>query len=236
MGYVENGFNTRRNQVEDNILYETKDPRLAGVNPGIVINYRNQNQVDPFSDRQVFQQNSQPSSYARGPTTINRLSPVPISQAYLPFPNWRSASVTPSSPSEYPPTLPVTDDDESDHRPPTPTNVTYPMTTAVPNQSYNWGASANKPPGSYRVHSAYITPPDSSDGHGPPTIIQRRLSSDGQRQSVPPPIPLKNPLRRVMSMRTILNVSSSTSPDPPSLSGYSLTTRPWSQVHESKPE
>jgi len=212
MGYVENGFKAHRNELGENVLYETKNPFLTGVNPGIVINYRNQNSDDPFSDRQAYQPNPQPAPYARGPTTINRLSPVPLSKAYIPFPNWRRASDTPSSPSMYPSTLPVTEDDESDRRSPTPTNVGIPNTTAGPNQSYNWGASANKP-NAYRINPGpYATPPDSSDGHGSPTIVQQRQSSDEQRQSVPPPIPPKNPLRTALSMRTILNVSFPNSP------------------------
>ena len=207
MGYVENDLNAHRNEAGENVLYETKNPRLAGVNPGIVINYRNQNPDNPFSDRQAYQPDPQLSSNARNPTSINRLSPVPPSQAYLPFPNWRRASDTPSSPSMYPSTLPMTEDDESDCRSPTPTNAAIPKATAGPNQSYNWGASANKP-NSYRINPGpYLTPPNSSDGHGPPTTVQQRQSSDDQRQSVPPPIPPRNPLRRALSMRTILNVS-----------------------------
>ena len=217
--YVENGFNTQRSEVGNNVLYETKNPRLAGVNTGVVINYRNQNTEDPFSDRQAYQLDSQPSSYARGPTTINRLSPIPLAQAHIPFPNWRRASDTPSSPSMYPSTLQATEDDESD-RVPTPTPVATHKAAAGPNQSYNWGASANKP-NSYRVNQAYVTPPDSSDGHGPPTIRQQRLSSDGHRESIPPPIPPRNPLRHALSMRTLLNVSSSTALIP--LSEHSLT-------------
>ena len=212
-GYVRNGFGTQGNGIGDDILYETNNTRLAVTNPGFVVNYRNQNVDDPFADHQAYQPTSQPPSNGMGPTTINRLSPLPLSQAYLPFPNWRPASVTASSPSVYPSTLPLTEDDESDHRIPTPTPVAIPKTTAGPNQSYNWGASVNNP-NSYRVNQAYVTPPDSSDGHGPPTIIQRRTSSDDQRHSVPPPIPPKNPLRTVLSMRTMLNVSSPPPPPP----------------------
>ena len=209
MGYVDSvssthGFNVQRNDIEDNVIYETRSPRLAGINPGIVVNYRNQNPDDPFSDRQVYQQKPQPVSHGKGPTTNNRFSITAPYQAHLPFPNWRRVSETPSSPSVYATSLPAVEDGESDHRLPTPTRATFQRTTGGPSQIYNWGASAKKPGSSGSgfpvIPEAYITPPDSDDGRGSPV----RLPYD---EPIPPPIPPKNPLRTAMSMRTLLNVS-----------------------------
>lgn len=210
MGYVEStssthGFNVQRNDVGDNVIYETRNPRLAGINPGIVVNYRDQNPEDPFSDRPVYQSMPRQASYGKGPTAINHFSAVTPPQAHLPFPNWRRVSETPSSPSVYATSLPAAEDSES--QPSTPTSFTFRKPTTVPSQSYNWGASAKKP-SSYGIPvipEAYITPPNSDDGRDTP--VQRERQS-GEHQYTPPSIPPKSPLRTAMSMRTLLNVSS----------------------------
>ena len=212
MGYAESGssthvFNIQRNDIENEVLYETGNPPFAGINPGLIVNYRSANPDDPFSDRHMYQPKPLSASYGRGPTAINHLSTTTPSQAYPPFPNWGHVSGTPSSPSVYPATLSVEENDEPDQLP-TPTTIEYPKLTAAPSQSYNWGASAKKP-SSYRVpirREIYMSPPDSEDDHGSPSVIHQEPPSDGQRRSIPPPIPPKSPLRAAMSMRTILNV------------------------------
>ena len=213
MGYAESGssthgFNIQRNDVGENILYETKKPPLAGFDPGVVANYFKQNPDDPFSDRHVYQPKPRPVSYWKSLTTTDNLSTATPSQAYLP--NLRRTSDTPSSPSVYPTSLTVAEDGKSDRQPPTPTNVAFPKTTAVPSRSYNWGASAKKP-SSYGVlvhPEAYMAPPDSADDKGSLATVQQEPPVDGQHQSIPPSIPPKSRLRTATSMRTILNVSS----------------------------
>ncbi|KAF9651876.1 hypothetical protein BDM02DRAFT_428576 [Thelephora ganbajun] len=200
------GLNVQRNDVGNGILYETRNPRLTGINPGIVVNYRDRELDDPFSDRQAYQQNPRPAFYGKGPAAVNHSLAVTSSRAYLPFPSWRPASEISSSPSLYPATPSVTEDGDSVHQLPTPTSVAYPRTT--PNQGYNWGASAKRS-SSYRASAqpeAYRTPPGSDDGQGSPAIAQQEPPTDGQDRSIPPPIPPKSPLRAAMSMRTILDV------------------------------
>lgn len=225
-GYVEigsltSGFTAQRNDVGDNILYETKNPRLAGTNPGIVVNYRNQPVDDPFSDNQIYQSKLRPTSSSRS-SPINNMSTVAPSKAYLPFPNWRPASQTSSAPSIYPATLP--DDNDSDHQPPTPTSITYPKTATGSSQSYNWGASARKP-NSYGIpvnFGAYTTPSDSDEEQGSSTGVQQETPSVGYHQYVPP----RSPLRAAMSMRTLLNVSSSALPGISTSTEHNLTNLP----------
>jgi len=212
MGYVENtssahGFNIQRNDVGENILYETKNPHLAGINSRVVVNYRNPNTDDPFSDRHVCQPKPGPASRGQGHTTIDHLVAVTPSRAYLPFPNWQRVSETPSSPSIYPASLSAEGSDEPDQLP-APTTIAFSKTPGVPNQSYNWGARAKKL-SSHRVPvnpEVYVTQPSSDDSQSSPTVAQQEPPSDEQRRSVPPPIPPRSPLRRAMSARTILNV------------------------------
>lgn len=96
----------------------------------------------------------------------------------------------------------VAEDDGTDDQLPTPPDIAFPKATVVPGQSYGWGASATEQPSLYRITAApethTMTPPDSEDDQG---------SSDEPRQSFPPPIPPKSPLRRGASMRTMSDVS-----------------------------
>ncbi|KAF9651874.1 hypothetical protein BDM02DRAFT_424900 [Thelephora ganbajun] len=227
MEYMESGPSTQglgrqRNDVEVDALYGIRSPRLAGMNPGIIVNYRDR-ELDNPKGRQVYRPKPRPNSYGKGPAVVNHSLAVTSSRAFLPFPYWQPVSEAPPSQSIYSTILPVAEDDNLVHQLPTPTSIAYPKATAAPYQSYNWGASA-------RRHSSYmfpvnpetsmVTPPyPEDDDQG----LRQKASFPGPRQSYPPPIPPRNPLRRAMSMQTILDVSSLTPSNLLSLSGHTLT-------------
>lgn len=208
MGYAENGssthgFNTQRNDGGNNVLHEAGTPHLAGVDPGATVNHRDQNPNNPFADPHTHPSTLRQGFTGGGPTTVNHLAPITPTPAYLPVPDWKRVSEAPSSPSVYPASL-VIEDDESDHQMATPMSAAFPRTTASPNRNYNWGASANKP-NSYKVNpGAYMTPPDTDDEYRYSVFVE----DEGPPQSVPPPIPPKNPLRPAAPARTLLTVSS----------------------------
>ena len=193
------GLNRRQNDVWNDTLYRT----------GTVVDLQNRDSDDRWA-RQSYQTKRQKTSY--GDSTISGNYPLITtpSRAYLPFPSWRRFSETPTSPSIYPASLSATDDDEPDHWLSTPTSIAHPKIAVLPSQSYNWGSSAKKPR-SRRVPvnpEAYImTPFDSEDDRDSSIITQQKAPFEELRLSSPPPIPLKSPLRRAMSMRTMLDVS-----------------------------
>lgn len=202
------GLDRHRSVVRNDTLHETWSPRLARNNHGIIVNSRNWDSDDPLA-RQTYCPKPQNLSYGNGTLHKNHSLMITPSRAYLPFPNWRRVSDTPSCSSVHPST-PPTAEEEPDHQLPTPTSIACLNPAVVPNPSYSWGASA-KNTSSYRSSASHethmMTTPDSEDDRGPPIARRQNLSSDGLRQSFPPSIPPKNPLRKAHSMRTMLNVS-----------------------------
>lgn len=195
LGHPESGFMTQeltkqRTDGEKGIFYDPRHPRLAGISPRFVVGHRSDNQGG-LQDRQV----SQPPPHNRGLLTVDR--PPAITQ-FRPhpvlFPDMRRVSQTPSSPSIYPPTLAMVDDDVSFWQHPNPTSIAYQKRTTFLNQSHNRGAKRSlrrvpvKP-------EAYTVPPDSGGGQGSLNVVRREPPCDGDRRPAPPPIPPKSHLR-----------------------------------------
>ena len=211
MGHTENessiqGLNRQRSDVRNDALYGARGLRPA------VTNCRDQDTEGPLV-HQRYPPKPQQTPYGNGTTNRNPSLKITPSREYLPLFSWQSISEVPPSPSIYPATLPVAEDDEPDHPLPTPTSIAPPKPAAFPNQGCNWGTSANKPR-SYRVpvnHEAYMMAPlDSEDDRGFPAVARQKTPCDEPR--LPPPIPPRSPLRRVLSAQTMLNVSFFTFP------------------------
>lgn len=211
-------YDMRRGNFWGDSLYELVRPRSVGINPGNAVTHSNRDSEDPLVHRQ-YQPKAEQIPHGVSIPRAHHSSIITPSRAYLPFSGWRHIPETASSPSAYPATLSVEADDEvdgeSDHRLPTPTSITRPTAAAFPNQSYSWDASANESR-SYRVFvepdTRTIIPSDPGSDRGSRTASWQYPPSDGTRHSSPPPIPSRNPFRRVTWTRTTPNVSPLISP------------------------
>ena len=206
------GLTGQQFNVGDDALREAKHPYLVGINPGFVVNRRDRGGT---LDRQTHRQDPRPPPDDKGPTTANHSWATIRSRAYSLFPNWRRLPRVPPSPSIHPATSPVVEDDGSARQLPAPTSIASPKTAAVLDQSYNRGASSKRldpyralvGPGTYMM-----IPLNSEDDQGRTTAPLVKSPFDGPCAPVPPPIPPKSPLRRLMPMQTIVDVSLSPPP------------------------
>lgn len=147
-------------------------------------------------DHQEDPPKSHPPSLDENPTTANHSLISTPSRAYLPFPNWRRFSRSPSSPR-------IEEDGDSVRRMSIPMSVLYPETTAVRNLDSDYDSTAEKP----ALHGYPVAPPNLEPDRGYTDSSRTDPHCDGPRQSRPPPIPSKSHLRRALSTRTMLNVS-----------------------------
>jgi hypothetical protein len=215
--YMESGFPTRspteqQSDVGDPPSRRIKHPYLAGTNSGFPTNYRDR---DDTLGRQAYGQEPRPPPYDKDPTTVNRSLAKTQPRTYIPFPKRRRPPQTPPSPSIYSTTLPVAEDDNSVHQLPTPTSIACLKSPAVPNKIYDPGESSKRvssdrvlvDPGTYMM-----TPLELEDDEGYTAVSLIKPPSDGPCELCPPPVPPKSPLRRVVSMGTMLDVSFSPPP------------------------
>lgn len=180
-------------------MYRDRHPRLARINPE-----SRDGDLDDPPHYQVSRPMSQSYLQDQGPSLT-----ITQSRSYLPFPDRRRVSQTPSSPSIYPPTLAVVNDDVSTCQLPNPTSIPCQKNTTVLDQGYNCGASAKR----HTLHRApvepgiYMTPPDSGYDKSSPNVVQQEPVCDRGRRHVlppiPPPIPPKSPLRTTMLTQTM---------------------------------
>lgn len=136
------------------------------------------------------------------PATPNRSLIISPSRAYLPFPNWRRHSRPPSSPSVHPVTLRAEEDGDSIRQLSTPMSILYPETVSVRNQDSDRDTITEKPV----LHDSPVTPPNLEPDRGNSDGSHTDPHGDGPYRYSPPPIPSKSPLRKALSMRTMLNV------------------------------
>lgn len=201
-GYVTKALTKRQSNVGDGTLYGVKEPDLAGAAPEFALN--DGNPAKPL-DRQAYQQNSQPPLREKCLPTVIHSPTITPPRAHVPFHSWR-LSRPPSYRSIHPIILTMEEDDDSVYQLPIPTSI---ETTAVQNQSSD--GSSPREPGSCAVPvnpETYLTiPPNLRDGQGHRSISPMDPLCDRSSQTRPPPIPPRSPLRRAMSMRTMLNVS-----------------------------
>lgn len=156
---------------------------------------------DPL-DHQENPPKSHTPSIDENPTTANRSLIITPSRAYLPFPNWRRHSRPSSSPSVHPVILPVEEDCDSVRQLSTPMSILYPETVSVRNQDSGHDTITEKPV----LHDCPVAPPNLEPGRGYSDGSWADPYCDGPYQYYPPPIPSKSPLRKALSMRTMLNV------------------------------
>ena len=229
MDHTENGFSTQRlskhrNDTWDDTPHKTRDPHLVGLNLGTVVDCRDGNPEDRLV-RQPYK--PKPKKTPRGGVTTkrnqNNLLAITPSRAHFPTPGWRRLDEVPTSTPIYLDTLPVAKVNEPDHQLPTPPRIAHPKTAICPNQSHDWGPSANKPC-SYMIpalpEACTTIPFGPEDNRCYPAVAGQKPPFDGLRQPLPPSRPLKSPFRGASSTWTTLDVSFLTS-----LSGFSPFVR-----------
>lgn len=139
-------------------------------------------------------------SHERDYTAVNHTQP----KTYLPFPNWRRVSQTPSSPSVYPATLSVVEDDDSVYQASLPTSISYLKDVPVQNQSYKPSANIKRR-SSHRVPvklGVYTNPLESRVDQGTADALQQEPLLDGD-QSISPRTPSKSPLRTTIPLQAM---------------------------------
>ena len=201
MEHTENVLSTQGyNMWRGDGLYDPANPRSVWVNPGIAATCSDRDIENPFVHKQ-YQPKAQRIPDGVGTPHTHHPSVIIPSRAYLPFPSWRRIPDTASSPPVYSATLFVGADDEAEHLLPTPRSIARPKAAAFSNQSYNLGVNANES----RSHRTFvkpdtyaITPSNTGKNHGSRTFARQYPPSDRIRQSSPPPVPPKSPLRRPM--------------------------------------
>jgi len=247
MDHRENGFSTQRlnkhrDDIWDDTPYNTRDTHLAELNLGTVVDCRDGNPEDRLV-RRPYKPKPKKTPRGGGTTKRSRNNSLVItpSRAYFPTPGWRRFDEVPPSTPIYLDALAVARDNEPDHQLPTPPSIARPKTAICPNQSHNWGPSANEPC-SYMIpahpEACMTTPPGSEDNRCCLAVAGQKPPFDGLRQSLPPPIPPKSPFRKASSTWTTVDVSFLTSLSPIFLPSFehSLTTRSRLQIRESKME
>ena len=214
MDHTENGFATQeldghQNNIWNDTPYKTRNPHLAGINPGTIVNCRDGDPED-HPVRQPYRPKPRQTPYGDGTAKGNHSLIVAPSRAYLPTPGWRLVDEVPTPSSIYLDTLSVAEDNELDHQLLTLTSITRPETVIYSNQGYNWDPSANKPC-SYRTsvdpEACMTTLSGSEDNRGHLAAARQKPPFNGLHQSSPPPRPPKSPLRKAPSTWTVLDVS-----------------------------
>jgi hypothetical protein len=192
----------KRADMEEGTFYEARQPRLAEIKPAFVVGHR-----DDVLDRQVSRPMPKLPLHNKRPLNVDHSFPMSQSKAYLPFPVLQRVSHTPSSPSIYPPTLAVVDDDVSVRQLPNlnPTSYTYQKNATVPDHGHNRSANA-KGRSLHRVRVKFgpgTALPDTEGDQNSSGFVQQMPSNDGNRGPVPPPIPPRSILRTPMSTQTM---------------------------------
>lgn len=208
-GLATQGFVKQPYYEGEDTYHETKYPPLARANPGPFINHRFWD-LDTSLHNHPYRTALQPPPYSRDTTAVNHSPAITQSRTYFPFRSWRPLSQVPSSPSTYPPTLSVAEEDVSVHELPASMDIPSPKTTVLPFQNNGRQASTTRlssygapvSPGIYAMTSLH-----QEDGQGYTPVSPMRPSLHTPSPSYPPPIPPKSPLRRVTSTRATLDVS-----------------------------
>jgi hypothetical protein len=214
MDHTENRFSTQglngqQNNTGNDTPYKIRNPHLAGINSGAAVDCQDGN-LEGLLTRHPYGPNPRQSSYGDGTMKRSHSLVVVPSRIYLPT-HWRRISGVPSPPPICLDTLSAAEDDKADHRLPTPASIARPKPAICSNQSDNWGPSPSKPCSS-RISvdpkpCMMTTPPGSEDDCGCLAAARQKPPFDGPSQSLPPPRPPRNPLRKTPSMRTMPDVS-----------------------------
>ena len=203
------GLTKERSDVGEGTCHGTEHLHSGGIAPASTVTRWGPD----AGDRQIYRQKLQQIPSDKSPTATNHSSTITPPRAYLPSPHWRLSPCRPLSPLIHPAVLSVEGDEDSVYQLSTLQSVGYPETTAGSNQSDNCDTSA-KEPGPSVVHGTCpMASPDLEDYQGY-NVSPVKSPCDGSRQSYPLFIPQTNSLRRALSMRTMLDVSFSSTAAP----------------------
>lgn len=200
-GFVVQSLSEQPSDDGDDALDEIKNPHLTlECRPAFAVDDRDSG-LEGALDRQSRLRG--PLTQPHGQTaTVNNPLVITPSRAYRPFPRWRRLPRPPSSSSVYPVILSPRGDKYSVRQLPIPMNIVCTETAAAPNQRPNRVATTRGP-----ASSSYpMTPPNVEHSWGRADVSPANPDGEGSRQSYPPPIPQKNPLRMALSTHTMLNV------------------------------